>query len=155
MAVAAEVGGGSRGADLRFNMEVTFNEAAFGCEKTISIPRESTCKTCNGSGARPGTQAELCKACSGSGEIRFQQGFFTLSKTCPECHGQGQIIKHKCPDCHGAGRKSETSRLSVKVPAGIDSGQRLKLRGEGEAGFAGGPAGDLYVVIEVKEHQVL
>lgn len=142
----------ARGSDLRYNMSVTFEEAAFGCEKQISIPRESGCKTCGGSGAKAGTQAETCGTCRGAGEIRFQQGFFTLSKTCPDCAGQGTIIKQKCPDCRGQGRKTENVRLVVKVPAGIDSGQRLKLRGEGEPGVGGGPSGDLYVVIEVAEH---
>jgi molecular chaperone DnaJ len=131
---------------------VSFQEAAFGCEKTISVPKESACKTCQGSGARPGSSPETCTACRGAGEIRFQQGFFTLSKTCHECQGSGQMIKNKCPDCRGSGRKSETAKLSVKVPAGIESGQRLKLRGEGEAGLNGGPSGDLYVVIDVADH---
>lgn len=142
----------TRGSDLRYNMSVTFEEAAFGTEKTITVPKESTCKSCNGSGAKAGTGAEACGSCKGSGEMRFQQGFFTLSKTCPDCGGQGRIIKQKCPECRGNGRTVENTKLSVKVPAGIDSGQKLKLRGEGEAGFNGGPAGDLYVVIEVKEH---
>lgn len=144
----------ARGSDLRYNMTVTFEEAAFGCEKTISVPRESTCKTCKGSGAKPGSAVTTCSTCKGSGEIRFQQGFFTLSKTCPDCHGQGTIIKDKCSDCRGAGRTSETTKLAVKIPAGIDSGQRLKLRGEGEAGTNGGPAGDLYVVVEVASHSI-
>jgi len=143
---------GQRGADLRYNLSVSFEEAAFGVEKTIQVPRETACKTCSGTGARPGTSAETCGTCRGAGEIRFQQGFFTLSKTCPDCSGSGQIIKSKCGDCRGSGRKTETTRLQVKVPAGIDSGQRLKLRGEGEAGTMGAPSGDLYVVIEVDEH---
>jgi molecular chaperone DnaJ len=142
----------TRGSDLRYNMSVTFEEAAFGCEKQINIPRESGCKTCGGNGAKAGTQPETCGTCRGSGEIRFQQGFFTLSKTCPDCGGQGTIIKNKCPDCRGQGRKTENVRLVVKVPAGIDTGQRLKLRGEGEPGAGGGPSGDLYVVIEVADH---
>jgi molecular chaperone DnaJ len=142
----------SRGSDLRYNLTVSFEEAAFGCEKTISVPKESACKTCKGSGARPGSTAETCGTCRGAGEIRFQQGFFTLSKTCHDCGGSGQTIKNKCPDCRGSGRKSETVKLSVKVPAGIEAGQRLKLRGEGEAGSNSGPAGDLYVVVEVAEH---
>ena len=145
-------GRGARGTDLRYNMTVTFEEAAFGCEKTINIPKESSCKTCAGTGARPGTNPETCKTCRGSGEVRFQQGFFTLSKTCPDCGGTGSMIKNRCGDCNGAGRKVESVRLSVKVPAGIDSGQKLKLRGEGEAGRGGGPAGDLYVFIEVAAH---
>ncbi|MBS1984434.1 MAG: molecular chaperone DnaJ [Bdellovibrionales bacterium] len=141
-----------RGSDLRYNLEVDFEEAAFGVEKTITLPRDATCKTCSGSGAKPGTSAETCSTCRGAGEIRFQQGFFTLSKTCPDCGGSGRTIKHKCHDCRGAGRISENVKLAVKIPAGIDNGQKLKLRGEGEAGANGGPAGDLYVVVEVKEH---
>jgi molecular chaperone DnaJ len=142
----------ARGSDLRYNMKVGFEEAAFGCEKVINIPKESGCKSCNGTGAKAGSTPETCRTCNGGGEIRFQQGFFTLSKTCPDCGGTGSLIKNKCPDCHGQGRKAETARISVKVPAGIDTGQKLKLRGEGEAGMNGGPAGDLYVVIEVAQH---
>lgn len=144
----------TRGSDLRYNLSVSFEEAAFGCEKTISVPRESSCKTCKGTGAKPGTSVTTCGSCRGTGEIRFQQGFFTLSKTCPDCNGQGTLIKEKCSDCRGSGRTSETTKLAVKIPAGIDSGQRLKLRGEGEAGTNGGPAGDLYVVVEVKPHPI-
>lgn len=148
-------GGGTRaarGSDLRYNMEVTFEEAAFGVEKTVTLPKDATCKTCTGTGAKPGTTAEACGGCRGTGEIRFQQGFFTLSKTCPECGGAGRIIRSKCPDCRGQGRVSENTKLSVKIPAGIDDGQKLKLRGEGEPGRNGGPSGDLYVVVEVKGH---
>lgn len=142
----------TRGADLRYNLEITFEEAAFGTEKTITLPRDATCKTCSGSGAKPGTTAETCAGCRGSGEIRFQQGFFTLSKTCPDCGGLGRIVRNKCPDCRGTGRTSDNVKLAVKIPAGIDTGQKMKLRGEGAAGAHGGPAGDLYVVIDVKEH---
>jgi molecular chaperone DnaJ len=142
----------TRGSDLRYNMKVSFEEAAFGTEKTINLPRESECETCHGSGAKPGTSAETCKTCAGAGEIRFQQGFFTLSKTCPDCNGAGKIIKQKCGDCGGLGHKAETVRLQVKVPAGINVGQKLKLRGEGEPGTNGGPAGDLYVVIDIAAH---
>lgn len=141
-----------RGSDLRYNMELSFEEAAFGTEKTVTLPKDATCKTCTGSGAKPGTSAETCSGCRGSGEIRFQQGFFTLSKTCPDCGGTGRIIKQKCSDCRGRGRVSENVKLAVKIPAGIDTGQKLKLRGEGEPGAGGGPAGDLYVFVEVKEH---
>ena len=142
----------TRGSDLRYNMKVSFEEAAFGCEKEITIPRESNCKTCQGTGAKPGTSPEVCGGCGGSGEIRFQQGFFTLSKTCPQCNGAGSMIKNKCTDCRGQGKKSENVKISVKVPAGINVGQKLKLRSEGEAGARGGPAGDLYVVIDIASH---
>jgi molecular chaperone DnaJ len=149
--------GGSRaqrGSDLRYNMEISFEEAAFGVEKTVTLPKDATCKTCQGSGAKPGTQPQTCGTCRGNGEIRFQQGFFTLSKTCPDCGGVGRIIKSKCSDCRGSGHVSENVKLAVKVPAGIDTGQKLKLRGEGETGANGGPPGDLYVVIEVREHSL-
>ncbi len=142
----------SRGADLRYNLKVDFEDAAFGCEKTISIPKDIACKPCQGSGAKAGTKADTCSSCRGAGEIRFQQGFFTLSKTCPECNGMGSIIKSRCPECRGTGKNRETVKLSVKIPPGIDTGQKLKLRSEGEAGMNGGPAGDLYVVIEVEPH---
>lgn len=142
----------TRGSDLRYNMKVSFEEAAFGCEKPIQLPKESNCKTCSGTGAKPGSSVETCKTCSGAGEIRFQQGFFTLSKTCPDCNGQGSVIKNKCSDCHGAGHKVENVRLQVKVPAGINVGQKLKLRNEGEPGTNGGPSGDLYVVIDIAQH---
>lgn len=144
--------GGQRGSDLRYNLNISFKEAAFGCEKEIIIPKEVLCKKCSGSGAKAGTTPERCSTCNGVGEIRFQQGFFTLSKTCPDCGGQGTIIKQKCSECSGRGRHVEKVKLSVKVPAGIDSGQKLKLKNEGEAGIHGGPSGDLYVVIEVEEH---
>jgi molecular chaperone DnaJ len=143
---------GERGSDLRYNMDITFEEAAFGAEKEISIPKDILCKTCNGSGAQAGSNPERCKGCNGVGEIRFQQGFFTLSKTCPDCGGSGSLIKKKCGDCRGSGRLVDNVKLAVKIPPGIDVGQKLKLRGEGEPGYHGGPAGDLYVVINVKDH---
>lgn len=142
----------ARGSDLRYNMKISFEEAAFGGEKTITIPRESTCKTCSGSGAKSGTQPQTCGTCGGAGEIRFQQGFFTLSKTCPDCNGAGSIIKDKCTDCRGRGKIGENVKISVKIPAGINVGQKLKLRGEGEPGERGGPAGDLYVVVDIASH---
>jgi molecular chaperone DnaJ len=143
---------GKRGSDLRFDLQVTFEEAAFGAEKEIVIAKDIACKTCNGSGAKPGTSAETCKSCRGAGEVRFQQGFFTLSKPCSECQGTGQVIAQKCSTCRGSGKKHEDVHLEVKIPAGIDSGQKLKLKGEGDPGSKGGPAGDLYVVIHVKDH---
>jgi len=142
----------TRGNDLRYDIEITFEEAAFGAEKVIQIPRESACEKCHGNGTRGGKAASSCSSCGGSGEVRYQQGFFTLSKTCSKCGGRGTEIKDKCGDCRGQGRKMQTSKLSVNIPAGIDQGQKLKLREEGEAGLYGGPTGDLYVFIDVKEH---
>ena len=141
-----------RGQDLRYDLEIAFEEAAFGCEKTISVPRMVACETCGGRGAKPGTQPKTCPQCRGSGQVRFQQGFFSIAKTCGHCNGQGSIIASPCTDCGGAGALRRTSQLSIKVPAGVDSGSRLKLRGEGESGAGGGPAGDLYVVLQVREH---
>ena len=149
-------GGRSRaqmGEDLQTELEVTFEEAAFGAEKEISIYRSSTCKTCNGSGAKAGSGPTTCDMCHGHGEVRRQQGFFTIAQPCPKCHGTGQMIKDPCGTCGGAGRTKKQEKLSVKVPAGIDEGQRLKLTGQGEAGLNGGPAGDLYVVIRLKDHE--
>ena len=141
-----------RGHDLRYELELAFEEAAFGCEKTIAIPRLATCETCNGRGAKPGTAPKTCAQCRGSGQVRFQQGFFSIAKTCGHCNGQGTIIANPCPTCGGSGSQQRTHHLSIKVPSGVDSGSRLKLRGEGEAGGRGGAAGDLYVVIHVREH---
>ena len=141
-----------RGDDLRYNLDLTFEEAAFGAEKSISIPRMATCDTCHGKGARPGTSPKTCPACRGSGQVRFQQGFFSIAKTCGQCNGQGSMITDPCTKCGGQGAVRRTQNLTVKIPAGVDTGSRLKLRGEGEAGSGGGPTGDLYVVIRVKEH---
>ncbi len=142
------------GRDLKYDMEITFEEAAFGVSKDIEIGRRSRCGTCSGSGAAAGSKPEKCKQCGGSGQARVQQGFFTFSSSCPSCNGTGEVIKKPCGSCSGAGLKLEKTKLTVKVPAGIDSGQRLKLRGEGEASPGGGPSGDLYVLITVKEHPV-
>ncbi len=141
-----------QGADLQYELDITFEEAAFGCEKVIRVSRLHPCKTCDGSGAKAGSKPTTCSQCSGSGEIRFQQGFFSVSRTCNKCHGEGQMISDPCTDCSGSGRVRKTSELAVKIPAGIDSGQRLKLSDEGEPGVHGGPAGDLFVLIHVKAH---
>jgi molecular chaperone DnaJ len=141
-----------RGDDLRYNLDLAFEEAAFGVEKTISVPRMASCETCHGRGAKPGTTAKTCGTCKGSGQVRFQQGFFSIAKTCGQCNGQGTVIAEPCLKCHGHGVVRRTQSLSVKIPAGVDTGSRLKLRGEGEAGAAGGPSGDLYVVVRVLEH---
>jgi len=143
-----------RGADLRYNLEIKFEEAATGTEKEIVVPRLETCATCRGSGAKPGTQATVCKTCRGSGQVRFSQGFLTVSQTCGRCRGEGRIVEHPCATCRGLGQSRTERTLTVKVPGGVETGTRLKLSGEGEAGVRGGPAGDLYVVIGVQEHPI-
>lgn len=145
---------GRGGRDLRYDLEITFEEAAFGGEKEIAIGRKVSCDTCNGSGAAAGTQAESCAQCAGSGQIRMQQGFFTISRGCHVCSGTGRVIKTPCSSCRGSGQRSVESKLKVKIPAGIDNGQRLKLRGEGEAGSGGGPNGDLYVQVSIQDHPI-
>lgn len=141
-----------RGEDLSYNLEISFEEAAFGTEKTISVPRTIVCEICQGSGAKPGTAPKTCATCRGSGQVRFQQGFFTVARTCNRCGGHGQVITDPCPTCRGTGTVRKASTLQVKIPAGVDTGARLKLRGEGEVGPAGGVPGDLYVLIRVREH---
>ncbi|MBI2963176.1 MAG: molecular chaperone DnaJ [Deltaproteobacteria bacterium] len=143
-----------RGEDLRYDLTIRFEEAAFGCEKKLAVPRWKGCETCAGKGTKGGTAPRTCPSCRGSGQIRFQQGFFSIAKTCSQCGGEGTIIADPCETCGGGGRVRVTQQLNVKIPAGIDDGSRLKLRGEGEAGLGGGPAGDLYVVISVKEHPI-
>ncbi len=145
-------GGPQRGADLRYDLEITFDEAAKGAETTIQIPREETCETCHGSGAAPGTSAETCSQCRGSGQLRYQQGFLTVARPCPNCRGTGKTIAKPCAACRGAGRVGRERKITVKIPAGIATGQRLRIYGEGEHGSAGGPPGDLYVVVHVQEH---
>lgn len=148
-------GGGTRvqkGRDLRYDMQVSFEEAAFGCAQEIELDRRVDCEKCSGSGAKEGTSPERCGQCQGTGQIRVQQGFFTIGRPCGSCSGTGQVIKDPCTDCRGSGGVSKKGKIKVTVPAGIDHGQRLKLRGEGEAGPRGGPPGDLYVVILVDEH---
>lgn len=143
-----------RGQDLRYNLTLKFEEAVSGVEKKIKIPRHGTCDTCRGNGAKPGTAPQTCPTCRGRGQVSFQQGFFSVSRTCNQCQGQGTIIKEPCPTCGGAGRVRNMHTLSVKIPAGVDNGSRLKLRGEGETGSAGGPPGDLYVVVQVEAHPI-
>lgn len=142
-----------RGADLRYDYEISLEEAASGKDAKIEIPRLETCGTCDGSGAASGTSPESCVACGGSGQTRYQQGFFSVMRTCPNCSGKGQVIKEPCGDCRGAGRVEKKKTLEVKIPAGVDSGSRLRIGGEGESGVNGGPSGDLYVFIHVKEHE--
>jgi len=141
-----------RGADLRYNLEIRFEEAATGVEKEIVIPRMEMCATCRGSGAKAGSQPVACKTCRGTGQVRFSQGFLTVSQTCSRCRGEGRIVEHPCAACRGLGQTKAERTLTVKVPAGVETGTRLKLAGEGEAGVRGGGPGDLYVVIVVKEH---
>jgi molecular chaperone DnaJ len=146
-------GGPQRGADLRYDLEIAFEEAARGTETTIQIPRQESCGTCSGSGAAPGSTPAVCPQCRGQGQVRFQQGFFTVARTCPQCQGSGRIITKPCHTCHGTGRISRERKITVKIPAGIASGQQLRLAGEGEGGSAGGPSGHLYVVVHVHEHE--
>ena len=142
-----------RGADLRYDLEISLEEAATGKEQTLRIPRLEKCEECDGRGAEKGTEPETCVTCSGSGQTRYQQGFFSVMRTCPNCGGKGQIIKTPCKNCHGAGRIEKEKTLEIKIPAGVETGSRLRVNGEGEAGVAGGPTGDLYVVIHVAEHE--
>lgn len=145
-------GGPQRGADLRYDLEITFEEAAKGAETTIQIPRQEACETCNGTGAAPGTSPTTCTQCRGAGQVRFQQGFFTVARTCPLCRGTGRIITKPCQTCRGAGHITRERKITVKIPQGIATGQQLRLQGEGEGGSAGGPPGHLYVVVHVQEH---
>ena len=145
-------GGASRGSDLRYHLEVAFEEAAFGCQREVQIPRLEECATCSGSGAKAGTQPKRCATCSGSGEIRVTQGFFAIAKACPQCHGSGKLIESPCADCRGQGQREVERTLQVKVPPGVNEGTRLRFVGEGEAGRGGGPRGDLYVVLAIKPH---
>src|SRR5262245_54593052 len=146
-------GGPQRGADLRYDLEITFEESARGAETAVQIPRQENCETCQGSGAAPGTSASTCPQCRGQGQVRFQQGFFTVARTCPQCRGAGKIITKPCHGCRGTGRVTQDRKLTVKIPAGISSGQQLRLHSEGESGSAGGPPGHLYVVVHVQEHE--
>ena len=143
-----------RGADLRYNLEVSLEDAARGSETRIRIPTMEECGSCKGSGAKPGTQPKVCPTCGGAGQVRMQQGFFSIQQTCPKCHGTGRIIPEPCPSCHGAGRLKQHKTLSVKIPAGIDDADRIRLSSEGEHGVNGGPPGDLYVQIHIKPHPV-
>jgi molecular chaperone DnaJ len=142
----------ARGNDLRHDLEIEFMEAVWGKEVTLQVPRVITCTSCSGSGARSGTQPVTCTGCAGRGQIRYSQGFFAVARTCPQCGGAGKVIKDPCTSCSGAGRVREEKQISVKIPSGVDDGSRLRVGGEGESGFNGGPAGDLYVFITVTDH---
>ena len=147
-------GGPARGADLRYDLELTLEDAAQGTTARIRVPTLANCSTCDGSGARKGTAPILCGTCQGSGQIRRSQGFFAVQQACPACRGRGRVISDPCEQCHGHGRVEESRTLSVKVPPGVDTGDRIRLAGEGQAGPGGGPAGDLYVQVVVKEHPI-
>lgn len=143
-----------RGADLQYNLELSLEDAVQGKSVEIRIPTMVSCKKCAGSGAKKGSKSETCSTCQGVGQVRMQQGFFSLQQTCPSCQGSGEVIKDPCDACHGEGRIQEHKTLSVKVPAGVDTGDRIRLSNEGEAGQNGGPSGDLYVHVHVKEHKI-
>ena len=143
---------GQRGADLRYDMTLTFEEAAFGIEKKIRISRHENCEACQGTGAKAGTGTTTCRTCGGRGQVAYQQGFFSISRTCPACRGAGQVIREACTECRGQGQIERERTLEVAVPAGVDSGTRLRMVGQGEPGTNGGPTGDLYIFLEVKEH---
>lgn len=145
---------GQRGADLQYNLQLTLEEAAFGKQVEISIPRHKSCAECSGSGAKKGSTPKNCETCHGMGQVRIQQGFFSIQQTCPSCHGEGKVISDPCPACRGQGRVKETKILTVKIPAGVDNGDRVRLAGEGEAGAFGGGSGDLYVQVSVKSHPI-
>lgn len=142
-----------RGADLRYDLEITLEDASKGKEAKIDIPRLEKCEPCEGKGTAEGSSPETCITCSGSGQTRYQQGFFSVMRTCPNCSGKGQIIKNPCSECRGAGRIQTSKTLEVKIPAGVETGSRLRVSGEGEAGVNGGPTGDLYVFVHVAEHE--
>ncbi|HKP45053.1 MAG TPA: molecular chaperone DnaJ [Pyrinomonadaceae bacterium] len=142
-----------RGADLRYDLEITLEEAYAGMTAQLRIPRLETCDTCKGNGAAPGSQPESCNNCSGSGQVRYQQGFFSVARTCQACRGAGRVVKNPCEDCKGQGRIEKEKQMEVRIPAGVETGSRLRVQGEGESGPNGGPSGDLYVVIHLAEHE--
>lgn len=142
-----------RGSDLRYDLEITLEDAASGKDEKLRIPRLETCQACSGSGSEKGTRPETCITCGGAGQTRYQQGFFSVMRTCPNCQGRGTIIKTPCQDCGGAGRVEKEKTIEIKIPAGVETGSRLRVTGEGEAGVGGGPAGDLFIVIHVAEHE--
>ena len=141
-----------RGADLRYDMSLTFDEAAAGVTTKIRLPRQEYCEACNGTGAKKGTGVQTCENCKGRGQLAYQQGFFTITRTCSACQGAGQIVRERCPECRGQGRLEREKTIELRIPPGVDTGTRLRVAGEGEPGPNGGPAGDLYVVLDVKEH---
>ncbi|MBF0449920.1 MAG: molecular chaperone DnaJ [Candidatus Magnetomorum sp.] len=147
-------GGGQRGSDLRYDLNLSFMEAAFGTSKEIEIAKMESCSYCQGSGSEPGTSPQTCHACNGTGQISRNQGFFTVRTTCPHCRGEGKTISHPCSECRGAGQVRARKKVSVKIPGGVDNGSRLRLTNEGEGGLKGGPNGDLYIFIHVNPHEI-
>ena len=147
-------GGATRGADLRFNLEIGLDEAFRGTQAKIRVPTAVACEVCNGSGGEGGAQPSTCQTCHGHGRVRAQQGLFAIERTCPSCHGSGQVITHPCRTCHGSGRLTKDKTLSVSIPAGVEEGTRIRLAGEGEAGLRGAPAGDLYIFLSIKAHPI-
>ena len=145
--------GPQRGDDLRYDMEITFEEAAHGCEKEITVTKNDRCDVCNGSGAEAGSRVKSCPTCAGRGQVITSRGIFSIAQTCPQCQGAGRVIEKPCKTCRGAGRRERTSKITLRIPAGVDTGSRLRSGGNGEAGLRGGPTGDLYVVIHVKAHE--
>jgi molecular chaperone DnaJ len=145
-------GRAQRGSDLRYDMSLTFEEAAAGVTTKIKLPRQEYCEACNGTGAKKGTGVQACQTCAGRGQLAYQQGFFTITRTCPACQGAGQTVKERCMECRGQGRLEREKTIELRIPPGVDTGTRLRVAGEGEPGPNGGPTGDLYVVLEVKEH---
>jgi len=143
-----------RGDDLRYDMEITFEEAAHGCEKEITVTKPERCDVCHGSGAEAGSQTRSCPTCGGRGQVISSRGIFSIAQTCPHCQGAGRVVDKPCKACKGAGRRERTSKIKLRIPAGVDTGSRLRSAGNGEAGFRGGPSGDLYVVLHVKAHEI-
>jgi len=145
--------GPQRGDDLRYNLEITLEEAALGCEKEISVTKLDACETCGGSGAEAGSKLKTCATCGGRGQVLTSRGIFSIAQTCPHCKGQGRLLEKPCKSCHGEGKRQRTSKIKLRIPAGVEGGSRLRSQGSGEAGFRGGPAGDLYVFLSVKPHE--
>jgi molecular chaperone DnaJ len=143
-----------RGADLRYDMEIAFEEAAHGCEKEITVTKQDRCDVCQGSGAETGSKSKTCPTCGGRGQVISSRGIFSIAQTCPRCEGAGRVIEKPCKTCHGKGRRERTSKITLKIPPGVDTGSRLRSSGNGEAGLRGGPPGDLYVVLHVKAHEI-
>jgi len=146
--------GPQRGDDLRYDLEITLEEAALGCEKEVTLTKLDECEACDGSGAEPGSKLRTCTTCGGRGQVLTSRGIFSIAQTCPHCKGQGRLLEKPCKTCHGEGKKQRTSKIKLRIPAGVEGGTRLRSQGNGEAGFRGGPTGDLYVFLSVKRHEI-